>query len=96
MKIFGLITALLKAFLSENFVKQGEEYFYNRNKTHSNMVFYNYLFAKMAQFNGKNEKVYELLSKVDESKTPFFGLIYEKFQDINLETEPDKYLSCIK
>lgn len=86
---------LLKAFLSENFVKQGEEHFYNRNKTHANSVFYNYLFAKMCQFNGKNEKVYELLSKVDENKTPFFGLIYEKFQDINLETEPEKYLTAL-
>lgn len=87
---------LLKSFLSENYSKQGEEYFSNKYKANSSTVFYAYLFAKMCQFNGKSEKVYELLSKVDESKTPFFGLQFEKFQDVNLETEPEKYFLALQ
>lgn len=87
---------LLKSFLSENKIKQGESYFAEKQKTKSQIVFYNYLFAKMCQFNGKSEKVYELLSKVNENKTPFYGLQYEKLQDINLETEPDRYFEALQ
>jgi len=88
---------LLKSYLSENFSKPGEEYFSKKYKTNPGIVFYGYLFAKMCQFNGKTEKVYELLSKTDDTKTPFFGLQYEKLQDINLDTEPEKYyLALVK
>lgn len=87
---------LLKSFLSENYSKQGEEYFSNKYKVNSNIVFYKYLFAKMCQFNGKSEKVYELLSKIDERKTPFFGLQFEKLQEINLDTDPEKYFLALQ
>lgn len=87
---------LLKSFLSENYSKQGEEFFYYKYKANKPIVFYSYLFAKMCQFNGKTEKVYELLSKVDVNKTPFFGLEFEKLQDINLDTEPEKYFLALQ
>lgn len=82
---------LLKAYLSENHIKEGEEYFYNRFSLNRNMVIYGYYYAKMCQFNGKSEKVYEVLSKVNEEKTPIFGILYNKLLEINLETDPEKY-----
>ena len=87
---------LMKAYLSENYIKDGEAHFYQRNKEKSGIVLYNYLFAKMCQFNGKTEKVYEQLSKIDEKKTPIFGILYEKIQDINLDTDPEKYLAAVE
>ncbi len=87
---------LLKSFLSENYSRQGEEFFSNKYKINSGIVFYRYLFAKICQINGKNEKVYELLSKIDDKKTPFFGLQFEKLQDINLDTEPEKYYAALQ
>ncbi len=87
---------LIKSYISENFGKVAEEYFYHKNKLNSKSVFYNFLFAKICQFNGKSEKVYELLSKLDDSKTPFFGLLFEKLQDVNLDTEPEKYYKAIE
>ena len=39
---------------------------------------------------------YELLSKIDEKKTPFFGLQFEKLQEINLDTDPEKYFLALQ
>ncbi|MCB9252139.1 MAG: DUF3857 domain-containing protein [Flavobacteriales bacterium] len=86
---------LMKAFISENHIKEGEEFFSKKYADHKDLVFYNYLFAKMCQFNGKSEKVYELLSKLDEDKTPIFGMMYKKLQDINLDSEPEKFLRSV-
>lgn len=87
---------LLKSFLSENYIKQGEEYFYNKYALNKNMIFYGYLYAKMCQFNGKSEKVFEVLSKADEEKTPFFGMLYDKLQEINLDTDPEKFYAALQ
>lgn len=82
---------LLKSFISENYIREGEAHFYQKYRANAGSVFYGYLLAKISQFNGKSEKVYELLSKSDNQKTPFMGLMYEKLQEINLDTDPDAY-----
>ncbi len=86
---------LLKAFISENKSKAGEDFFWQKSKLNPDIIFYKYVLAKLCQLNGKTEKVYELLSKGDEFKSPFFGLQYEKLQEINLETEPDAYFIAL-
>ncbi|NUM31025.1 MAG: hypothetical protein HUU47_01725 [Bacteroidetes bacterium] len=87
---------LLKSFLNENYIKQGEEYFYNKYALNKNMIFYGYLYAKMCQFNNKSEKVYEVLSKADEEKTPIFGILFDKLQEINIDIEPEKYYIALQ
>ncbi len=86
---------LFKAFVGENKCKLGEEYFSQKSALHPSILFYKYLFAKFCQLNGKTEKVYELLSKSDDVNAPFFGMQYEKLQEINLETEPDKFFTAL-
>ncbi|MEO6883080.1 MAG: transglutaminase domain-containing protein [Bacteroidia bacterium] len=88
--------ALSKAYISQGLNRQAEEFFVKAYRAHKKIVLFKYLAAKLYAENGKIEKSYEILADINQDKTPIFGMLYEKFQDIDLNTDEDRYLSALE
>ncbi len=87
--------ALSKAFFMAKRTLDAEPIFVKALRQQKDLVFLKYLTAKIYAENGKVEKVYQILSEINQEKTPVFGLLYEKFENIDLATEELKYLDAL-
>lgn len=84
-----------KAALDLKQTRQTEEYFVKALRKNPKQVFLKFLVARIYARNGKAEKTYETLNEVDADKTPLFGDLYQKFQEIDLSIDPDRYLNAL-
>ena len=87
--------ALCKAFLSAGLSKQAEPLFVHFLRQNKSSVLIKYVTAKLYARNGKIEKVYDVLNDIAENQTPIFGLLYEKFKDIDMNTDEQHYLQVL-
>ncbi|TND10629.1 MAG: transglutaminase [Bacteroidetes bacterium] len=87
---------LCRAALDSRHSQQAEEWLVAAWRKQPNLVFMKYLCARVYARNGKVEKTYDMLNDIDQEKTPIFGDLYKKFQDIDLSTDPDRYLDGLK
>lgn len=87
--------ALCKAFFMAKRTPDAEAIFVRALRQQKDLVFLKYLTAKIYAENGKIEKVYQILNEINQEKTPVFGLLYEKFEKIDLATEELKYLDAL-
>lgn len=81
-----------KALQFEGNVLDAEEFFVKKHRANPNVVFYKHLAAKCYARNGKIERAYEVLNDIDHSKTPIFDLLYEKFEELNMEHDEKEWL----
>ncbi len=86
---------LCKASIGAGQAEEAEEFFVKTLRQNKEMVFFKYLAAKLFALNGKIETAYETLNDIQHEKTPVFGLLYEKFQEIDLNNEEEKYLNAL-
>lgn len=87
--------ALCRAALDAKQSQQVEELFVKALRKQPNLVLLKFLTARIYARNGKVEKTYEMLNEIDANKTPVFGDMYQKFQDIDLASDPDRYLESL-
>jgi len=88
--------ALCRAALDAKQSQQMEELFVKKLRQDPRLVLMKFLCARIYARNGKVEKTYEMLSDIDAERTPVFGELFQKFQDIDLTTDPDRYLEALK
>ncbi|HVA98222.1 MAG TPA: transglutaminase domain-containing protein, partial [Bacteroidia bacterium] len=88
--------ALSKAYITLNLNAQAEEFFVKAYRKNKSIVLFKYLAAKFYAEDGKIEKAYDVLADINQDKTPIFGMLYEKFQDIDLTTDENRYLSALE
>jgi len=88
--------ALCKAYLNAGMATQAEEFFVRALHKNKEPVFFKYLAAKIYAQNGKIEKAYETLNDINQDRSPVFGLLYEKFDEIDLNNEEQKYLTALE
>lgn len=84
--------ALCRAYMATGRSEEGEEYFLRRVRAGENNVVMRWLLARLYAMNGKIEKVYATLENVDPTRTPIYGLLYEKFDQIDPDSEEERYL----
>lgn len=87
--------ALCRAFMATGRSEEGEEYFVRLVRSGKNSVMHRWLLARLYAMNGKIEKVYATLENIDEEGTPVFGLLYEKFGQIDIDTDEENYLESL-
>ena len=85
--------ALCRAYMALGKSEEGEEYFLQRVRNGEDNVVMRWLLARLYAINGKIEKTYATLDNIDVSRTPVFGLMFEKFEQIDLDNEEERYLS---
>lgn len=83
--------AYCKALIRDGDYYDAEAYFAPLAKKNPGNVFYSYLAAKALSFNGKIEQAYRLMSALAKEKSPVFGYLYERHQEIDLKTDPEKF-----
>lgn len=83
--------AYCKALIRDGDYYDAEAYFVPLAKKNPGNVLYAYLAAKALSFNGKIEQAYRLMSALSKEKSPVFGYLYEKHQEIDLKTDPEKF-----
>lgn len=84
-----------KAALDLKQTHQSEQYFVKALRKNPKLVFLKFLVARIYARNGKIEKTYETLNAIDAEKTPLFGEQYQKFEEIDLGIDPDRYFSAL-
>ena len=87
--------ALCKNVLSCDLSKKAEPVFVNYYRQNKSSVLLKYLTAKIYARNGKIEKAYEVLNEIEQEKTPIFGWMYDKFKDIDMNTDEQRYLETL-
>lgn len=87
--------ALCRAYMATGRSEEGEEYFVRLVRGKGNNVLNRWLLARLYAMNGKIEKVYATLEKIDPAKTPVFGLLYEKFGQIDMDSDEENYLASL-
>ena len=87
---------LCKAFQLEGRVLDAEAYFVKQHQKHPDLVFYKHLLAKCYSKNGKIERAYEVMNGIDYTKTPLFDLLYEKFNELDMEHDEEEWLAKLE
>lgn len=87
--------ALCRAYMATGRSEEGEEYFVRLVRNGHNSVLMRWLLARLYAMNGKIEKVYATLENLDKERTPVFGLLYEKFGQIDMDSDEEAYLESI-
>lgn len=88
--------AYCKALIRNGQYKKADEYFRELLLQNQGSAFYAYLAAKSLAFNGKIEKAYPLMSALNQETTPVFGYLFEKHKEIDLKTDPVRFLKSIE
>jgi tetratricopeptide (TPR) repeat protein len=83
--------AYCKALIRDGKYRKAETFFQPLWAKNQESVFYSYLAAKCQSFNGKIEQSYRHMSALDQKVSPVFGYLYEKHNEIDLKTEPDRF-----
>ncbi len=85
--------ALARFYSRASLYDKGEERFRQIYKKHPESVFFQYLLSKFYAYNGKIEKMYLLLNGVDESKTPIYELMFEKFSELDIKDDKEVWFA---
>jgi len=86
---------LAKAYLLYGSNELGEAYFAKQLEAHPDELFFKYLMAKFYARNNKGEKAEELISEMEEAKTPIFALMRTKLSEIDVEKNEEEYLATL-
>jgi tetratricopeptide (TPR) repeat protein len=87
---------LLKAYEHYYQTAEGEETIIKFYRSHKDLTFAKYLAYCIYNDNEKKEKAYEVLSHIDESKTPMFDLLYQKLEEIDKVNDEEKYITALE
>lgn len=87
---------LCRAALDAKRSQQAEEWLIKEQRRQPGLVLMKYLCARLYARNGKVEKAYDMLNDIDQAKTPVFGDLYKKFEEIDLSTDPDRYFAALE
>ena len=86
---------LAKAYLLYGNNELGEAYFSKLLEAHPDELFFKYLMAKFYARNNKGEKAEELISEMEEGKTPIFALMRTRLSEIDVEKNEEEYLATL-
>ncbi|MFK7809880.1 MAG: transglutaminase domain-containing protein, partial [Saprospiraceae bacterium] len=86
---------LCKSYLSYGLAEEGEAAFAKIAEAHSNSLYFKYLLAKFYAVNNKGEKAEELISEMEEDRTPIFPLMASKLAEIDEEKNEEEYLAAL-
>lgn len=82
---------LTRAYLITGRSEEGEEYFYHRLASDDNVAL-RWMLGRLYASNGKVEKMYDVLKPADDPKTPIFGLLEEKLEEIDAQVREEEFL----
>ncbi len=94
-KKVGNYFLLAKAYLLYGKNEEGEAYFSKLLDAHPNELYFKYLMAKFYARNNKGEKAEELISEMEEGKTPIFAYMKTKLSEIDVEKNEEEYLGTL-
>ena len=81
---------LRRAYIISGETEKGEEAFVKMFREDSSVV-HRWMLAGLYADNGKLERMYEVLKVADNPKTPIFGLLYEKLDEIDPQVREKEY-----
>lgn len=73
-----------------------EQDFTNYQEGNEDAIFFRFLLARILGNNGKMERAYALLTDIDHTKTPIYGLLHEKFEEKDLKVDEDGYMALLE
>ncbi len=82
---------LNRAYLIAGREEEGEEYFFGRLAEDDNVAL-RWMLGRLYASNGKVEKMYAILKPADNPKTPIFGLLEEKLDEIDPQVREDEFM----
>ncbi len=83
---------LLNASIEYGNEDEMEEYFHTLYKENPEHALFKYLAAKVYMINGKREKGYAALDKIDLAQCPNYAILSDKLKEIDPVNNPDKFL----
>lgn len=82
---------LQRAYMISGDTERGEEGFARIFRNGDSSVVHRWMLAGLYADNGKIERMYEVLKVADNPKTPIFGLLYEKLDEIDPQIREKEY-----
>ena len=86
---------LNRAYLIAGEREDGEEYFFRRLDEDDNVAL-RWMLGRLYASNGKVEKMYAVLKPADNEKTPIFGLLEEKLDEIDPQVREDEFMELYR
>ena len=87
--------ALGKAYEKYGMTAQGEETLVRFLQQNHDLVLAKYLAYKIYSKNNKKERSYEVMSGIDQSRTPIFEILYRHLQEIDRNNDEEKYFNAL-